>query len=102
MVESAYLYVILNVKHKRKKHIYRGFNLILGKIQVVGQDEPIKTWKKHMCRETRAETTVTKAWSWILIGRENEVRYASQSGSEATNKWRLSIDSSNPLFNFEY
>ena len=33
---------------KEKKNIYRGFNLILGKIQVVGQDEPIKTWKKHV------------------------------------------------------
>ena len=39
-----------------------------------------------MRREVRAEKTATKAWSSILIGRENEVRYASQSGSEATNK----------------
>ena len=50
-----------------------------------------------MRREAGADTTATKAWSWILIGRASEVRYASQSGSEATNKWRLPIDSSNSL-----
>ena len=74
----------------QKQNIYRGFNLIynLGKIQDVGQDEPIKMWKKHMCREARAEMSVANAWSWILIGSENEGRYASWSGSEATNKWR--------------
>ena len=88
----------------QKQNIYRGFNLIynLGKIQDVGQDEPIKIWKKHMCREARAEMSVTNAWSWILIGSENEGRYASWSGSEVTNKWRLSIDSSNPIFYLEY
>ena len=31
-----------------------------------------------MRSEARAETTAThEAWSWILIGIENEVRYAS-------------------------
>ena len=55
-----------------------------------------------MRSEARAETTLTDTWSWILIERENEVRYASQSGSEATNKWRLSIDLPNRLFYFEY
>ena len=55
-----------------------------------------------MRREAPAETIATKAWSWILIGRASEVRYASQSGSEATNKWRLPIDSSNTHFYLEY
>ena len=52
--------------------------------------------------EPKLATTATEAWSWILIGRENEVRYASQSGSETTDKRRLSMDSSNPLFHLEY
>ena len=55
-----------------------------------------------MRREARAETTATEVWTWILIGIENEVTYASQSGSETTDKRRLSIDSSNPLFHLEY
>ena len=55
-----------------------------------------------MRNEARAETTATEAWSWILIGIENEVRYVSQSGSETTDKRRLSIDSSNPIFYLEY
>ena len=52
--------------------------------------------------EARAERTATKAWCWILIGRASEVRYASQSGSEATNKWRFPIDLSNTHFYIEY
>lgn len=52
--------------------------------------------------EPKLATTATEAWSWILIGRENEVRYASQSGSETTDKRRLSIDSWNPIFYLEY
>ena len=92
ITQIAYLWLILHVKHKNKTFIavLTRF-LILCKIQDVGQDEPIKTWKKHMCREARAEMTVTNAWSWILIGSENEGRYASWSAS-------LSIDPSNPLF----
>ena len=103
ITQIAYLWLILHVKHKNKTFIavLTRF-LILCKIQDVGQDEPIKTWKKRMCREARAEMTVTNAWSWILIGSENEGRYASWSGSEVTNKWRLSIDPSNPIFYLEY
>ena len=96
ITQIAYLWLILHVKHKNKTFIavLTRF-LILCKIQDVGQDEPIKTWKKRMCREARAEMTVTNAWSWILIGSENEGRYASWSAS-------LSIDPSNPLFFLEY
>ena len=83
---------------KKKTFISALTWFLISKIQDVGQDESIKTWEKHMCREARAETTVTNAWSWILIGSENEGRYASWSGSEVTNKWRLSIDPSNPIF----
>ena len=88
MMQSAYLWLILHVKHKKKTFISALTWFLISKIQDVGQDESIKTWEKHMCREARAETTVTNAWSWILIGSENEGRYASWSGSEATNKWR--------------
>ena len=87
MMQIAYLWLILHVKHKNKTSIaVLTWFLILCKIQDVGQDEPIKTWKKHMCREARAEMTVTNAWSWILIGSENAGRYASWSASEARNK----------------
>ena len=55
-----------------------------------------------MRSEARAETTASEVWTWILIGIENEVTYASQSGSEKTDKRRLSIDSSNPVFYLEY
>ena len=93
----------MHVKHKNKTFISAlTWFLILGKIQDAGQDESIKTLEKHMCREARAETTVTNAWSWILIESENEGRYASWSGNEVTNKWRLSIDPSNPIFYLEY
>ena len=93
----------MHVKHKNKTFISAlTWFLILDKIQDAGQDESIKTWEKHMRREARAETTVTNAWSWILIGSENEGRYSSWSGSEVTNKWRLSIDPSNPIFYLEY
>ena len=86
----------MHVKHKNKTFISAlTWFLILDEIQDAGQDESIKTWEKHMCREARAETTVTNAWSWILIGSENEGRYASWSAS-------LSIDPSNPLFFLEY
>ena len=43
--------------------------IIIIIIQSTNQDV-----KKHMRREARAETTVTDAWSWILIERKNEVR----------------------------
>ena len=55
-----------------------------------------------MRSEASVETTATEAWSWILIGIENEVRYASQSGSETTDKRRLSIDSSNLPVHLKY
>ena len=84
MMQSAYLWLILHVKHKKKTFISALTWFLISKIQDVGQDESIKTWEKH---------------KW---GSENEGRYASWSGSEVTNKWRLSIDPSNPIFYLEY
>ena len=58
-----------------------------------------------MRNEARAETNATEAWSWILIGIENEwdmLANHARSGSETTDKRRLSIDSSNPIFYLEY
>ena len=63
---------------KKKTFISALTWFLISKIQDVGQDESIKTWEKHMCREARAETTVTNAWSWILIGSENEGRYVNR------------------------
>ena len=85
---------------QKKMHIYRGFNLILGKIQVVGQHEPLKTWKKQMRRETRAETTVTNAKHGLEFWLREKMRWEMlvNKGVKATNKRRLSIDSSNQLF----
>lgn len=54
-----------------------------------------------MRRQARAETTAIEAWSWILIGGENKVKYASQSDSQGTDKWRLPVNSLNPLFHLE-
>ena len=82
-------------------------------LSILGSVVMKENWIYYYCKERypkafrtvsepKLATTATEAWSWILIGRENEVRYASQSGSETTDKRRLSIDSSNPIFYLEY